>query len=68
MTKIDKLNTKKLIHVEYELLEKVLKECVCDRVVRERNMVYKFYPYNHQIVRVDFLKGCKVVLNVKIVA
>ena len=68
MRKIEKLDTKKLIHVEYELLEKVLTEGICDRIVREGIHVYKFYSYNHQIVRVDYLKGCKVVLNVEVVA
>ena len=68
MEKIEKLNTKKLIHVQYELLRKVLNESKCDRIVREGNVVYKFYPLNHQIVRVDYLKGCKTVLNIKVVA
>ena len=67
MEKINRLNTKKLIHREYELLETVLKNGLLDRVVRERNFVYKFYSYNHQIVRVDFVKGCKTVLGVRVI-
>ena len=55
-----------MIHEDVKLAEEVLNNCFPHRIVREKGITYKFYSYNHNIIRLDFTNRCSVLKNIKV--
>lgn len=68
MTVKEKLTTGPMVmHKDFEIALEVLKNCIPERIVREKGTTSKFYSYNHEIVRIDFTNRCKNIEYVKII-